>query len=254
MIFKSVTDFEQQSYVSINNSRSRLTGQADWRSASDSIWGTTTNIYQHMQQDTPPAVTHAGSSKDGNLPSTGRAWYQTGKTEINRIKSDLQTHTWCDAADSASVAQHEEVFQGGFLLVDSVTTDRDWSRLHRGLERHNILEVNYLEVLVWFWRLDWERPNSQEVRGHGPLKDQISARSAQMFLLLFSVIKSKSCHSTCEWNACVLASQATELQNARTNQRAGTWGWDVCTLLHTCTHSSVSDSSWSALSPQSSSH
>lgn len=66
-----------------------------------------------MHQDTPPAITHAGSTKDGNLPSTGPAWYQTGKTEINRMKSDLQTHTRCDpaAGDSASVAQHEE---GGF--------------------------------------------------------------------------------------------------------------------------------------------
>lgn len=42
------TDFEQQSYVSINNNRSRLTGKADWRSTLDSVWGTTTNIYQHM--------------------------------------------------------------------------------------------------------------------------------------------------------------------------------------------------------------
>lgn len=29
-----------------------------------------------------------------------------------------------------------------------VKVEHDWSRLHRGLERHNILEVNYLEVLV----------------------------------------------------------------------------------------------------------
>lgn len=83
----------------------------------------------------------------------------------NRIKSDLQTHTWRDAAagDSTRGGRFFSLLAGVFrvdsywsilspLIVtgqpDGIKVKHDWFRLHWGLERHNILEVNYLEALV----------------------------------------------------------------------------------------------------------